>query len=482
MFNWIYKGAKTGLVYLVKGAVLHNKTGADFAKPSEYSEYLSPNNKGLLVDGQSLKLSEKMSFQNVCVMASVGAGKTTRYIIPNVLERAKSKCSIVVHDPKGEVYESTSKHMADRGYKIILIDPENIERSSCFNPLLEARNDIELEQVADILIEAGNPSKGDPYWNNGAKRFLSVFLKCLKNASLKDERLMNLSNLYILAQNFGEKGEGLRDWMKIYTENPNEPNDLRLWNEWKGLLVGNKEGIQSFILGVITALRAMSNENVAKLTARSDINLADMRKQKTIIYFVTPPQHIEYYSFLTSLFFRSVFNSCMRQMPSRQDLNIYILYDEFGHSTIPNFVSTANTIRGYRVSLSIILQSISQLEARYGRAYAQSIQGGFSTYITYSGSDPETVKLFEKLTGRVRERQKKELDDIIDTYKEYNLMNANEVRTIKKDQALLVSTNNNPVLLDSKGYYELRQYLRYTRKGAEPMPTTPKQAPEYIEL
>ena len=299
---------------------------------------------------------------------------------------------------------------------------------------------------------------------------------------MKDERLMNLSNLYILAQNFGEKGEGLVNWMKIYTENPNDPNDLRLWNDWKGLLVGNKEGIQSFILGVITALRAMSNENVARLTARSDINLADMRKQKTIIYFITPPQHIEYYSFLTSLFFRSVFNSCMRQMPNRQDLNIYILYDEFGHSTIPNFVSTANTIRGYRVSLSIILQSISQLEARYGKAYAQSIQGGFSTYITYSGSDPETVKLFEKLTGRVRERQKKELDDIVDTYKEYNLMNANEVRTIRKDQALLVSTNNNPVLLDSKGYYELRQYLRYTRKGAEPMPTIPKQAPKYIEL
>ena len=250
----------------------------------------------------------------------------------------------------------------------------------------------------------------------------------------------------------------------------------------QGTIAGNKEGIQSFILNAITALRAMSNPDIGKLTAKTDINLEDIRHQKTIIYFVTPPQHIEYYSFLTSLFFRSVFNACMRKLPSRQDLDVYILYDEFGHSTIPNFVSTANTVRAYRVSLSIILQNIAQLEARYGKIYAKSIQGGFSTYITYSGSDPETVLLFEKLSGRVRERQRKELDDIVDTYKEYNLMNAGEVRTIASDKVLLVSTNNNPVLLDSKGYYELKKYLRMTRKGAVEMQIKRKPSPKYINL
>ncbi len=80
-----------------------------------------------------------------------------------------------------------------------------------------------------------------------------------------------------------------------------------------------------------------------------------------VVYFITPPQHQEYYSFLTSLFFRSVFNASMRRMPDKHTLPLYVLYDEFGHSTIPNFVSTANTIRGYKVRLSIVLQSIAQL-------------------------------------------------------------------------------------------------------------------------
>jgi type IV secretory pathway TraG/TraD family ATPase VirD4 len=79
------------------------------------------------------------------------------------------------------------------------------------------------------------------------------------------------------------------------------------------------------------------------------------------------------------------------------------MYDEFGHSTLPNFGSTANTIRGFRVSLSIVLQSIAQLEARYGRADAQAILGGFNSYLTYSGSDPETASFFERIIGKVRE-------------------------------------------------------------------------------
>ena len=45
------------------------------------------------------------------------------------------------------------------------------------------------------------------------------------------------------------------------------------------------------------------------------------------------------------MFFRSVFNAAMRQVPGKKDLPIYMLYDEFGHSTLPGFVSTANTIR-----------------------------------------------------------------------------------------------------------------------------------------
>ena len=256
---------------------------------------------------------------------------------------------------------------------------------------------------------------------------------------------------------------------------PDNPNDGTLWNEWQGLLTGNEEGIQSFVMSAITALRALSNQNVARLTARSTINLADIRRRKTIIYFITPAQHGEYYSFLTSIFFQSVFNMAMRQMPGRRDLPIYVLYDEFGHSSIPNFVSTANTIRGFKVSLSIVLQSISQLNVRYGRDYAQAIQGGFNHYLTFSGSDPETAKFFESIIGRVRERSRRDLGTtIMEKYQEYNLLNANEIRTIANNQALLVSSNRNPVLLDVVPYFANGRFDKAISRGEYQLPVQPE--------
>ena len=224
--------------------------------------------------------------------------------------------------------------------------------------------------------------------------------------------------------------------------------------------------MQSFVLNAITSLKSLSNQNVAKLTAKSDLNLEDIRHERTVIYLITPAQHAEYYSFLTSLFFRSVFNACTRTLPDKKTLPVYILYDEFGHSSIPNFVSTANTIRAYKVSLSIILQSISQLNARYGKDYADSIQGGFNTYLTYAGADPQTASFFENIIGKVRERQKKEFDDPTDQYREYNLLNASEVRTISSNETLIVSSNRQPVRLKTTPYFENWTFKRQAKKGA----------------
>lgn len=475
---------RKGAVFLLKGKVLRKEEGAEFSKRRTYSKYLNNNNKGLLLDGDSLKLSESESFQNVCCIARVGAGKTSRYIIPNVLERSKHRCSMVVNDPKGEVFEATSKHMKSKGFNVIVIDPENLEQSSCFNPLLEARNNIELEQIAEILVKSGGArSDKDSIWENGAIRFVSVFLQCLKNAEHDNPGYNTLANLYYLFQNFGSDGESLDSWMARYTIDPQNPSDKRLWNEWKGLLTGNDEGVQSFVLNAITALKAMSNQNLALLTSRSDFSLEDIRNKKTIIYVITPPQLMSYYSFLISLFFRSTFNACMRNRPGKKSLPVYVLYDEFGHSTIPNFVETANTIRAYKVSLSIVLQSISQLSSKYGKDNANSVLGGFATYLCYAGSDPETASFFERIIGKKRITQHPGTEEYYnEQYREQNLINANEVRTLADDQTLIVTKNRDPVLIPSKGYYQLGKFKRLTRKGAVKMPKAVPYNLEYLQL
>lgn len=455
---------KNAIYALVFGKFLKHEGGARLLTSSETGNLLAPRNTGLLIDGQEGRLSERESFQNVAVVARVGAGKTSRYIIPNVLDRAKRNCSIVVNDPKGEVFAETSGYLQSRGFKVIAINPEDLGGSSRFNPLLEAKDDIEIEQVAEILIKAGSGNSKDEFWSHGATRMVSVLLKLLQRAGYTDPSYYTLGNLYHLLQNFGQDGSPLDDFVIKWAYDPTNPDDASLWEEWKGAVTGNPNAVQSFALTALTALKAFTNKNLIELTASSSFSLEAIRHEKTAVFFITPPHLAEYYGFWTSVFFRSVFNAAMRKMPTPQILPLYILYDEFGHSTIPSFVSVVNTIRGYKVSLSIVLQSLSQLSARYGRDYAQSIQGGFTTYLCYSGSDQETACFFEAIAGKVIEVRRDKIEDVTQQRHEYNLLPADAVRRLGDQQALLVSANKNPAIIDTLGYFQHRKLSRIPKR------------------
>ncbi len=486
MFRYILKAIGHFMLLMLRGQTLRKEEGAEFAKPSDYRQYLNSRNTGLLLDGVNLKLSEKESFQNVCVIAKVGAGKTSRYIIPNVLQRAKQNASMVINDPKGEVLKATSGYLARQGFEVIIINPENPHHSHGFNPLAECRNEVEMEQIAEILLKCGSSSHGgkDDFWVNGAIRFVSLFIRCLANAGRDDPNVNNLANLYYLFQHFGQDGSALDNWICKYSINPDDIQDQTLFSEWQGVLVGNKEGVQSFILNAITALKALSNRNIAQLTARQDFTLEAMREKKMALFFVTPAQHADYYGFLTSLFFRSVFNACMRELPNKDTLPVYVFMDEFAHMTLPSFTATANTIRGYKVSLSIVLQTISQLDARYGKEYAKAIQGGFGTHLTYASADPETAQFFENIIGRKRITQSPDhlTNKLNEHYREENLINSAEVRMIREDQTLIVSTNRNPVLTQAVPFFKQRRLKALTQYPRHQIQHTAASTLRYISL
>ncbi len=461
MVGFLGRAILTGATILIKGKILNSTTGAEFIKGSQSDNFLSPSNKGLLIDGMKKRLSLKESFQNVCLTANVGMGKTTRYIIPNVLDKAKRKASMAIHDPKGEIFLATSGYLKENDYNVIVYDPSRLEYSNCYNPFSSAETEIELEQIAETLIWSGNPQDSNPYWNNGAVRILNPLIKCL---SFGDPKYFNLPNLHHLIQNFGEMGESLEYWVSRNCWNPKYPNDPYVLEEWKGALTGNKEAVQSFIGICLTALRLLTNREIRQFFSQSDYNLSNLRRRKTAVFLITPPNKQKYFSFITSLFFSSIFNECMKPKHlSGKSLPVYVFYDEFGNSYISDFPSVATTIRGYGVSLSIVLQSITQLTDKYGQSTAQSILGAFTTNICFSASNVPTAEYFSKLSGIVRERQIHKSDDLTTTLKEYNLLNADEVRRMKEDEILVISKNRQAGLFKSQAFYENRFFNKVSQ-------------------
>ena len=71
------------------------------------------------------------------ILGTTGSGKTIRFVIPTMqfLARSALKPSIVVTDPKGELYNTQSKLYQERGYEVLTLNlREPLKRSSCWNP------------------------------------------------------------------------------------------------------------------------------------------------------------------------------------------------------------------------------------------------------------------------------------------------------------------------------------------------------------
>jgi len=443
----------------------------------EEGRFLKNSNSGLTIDGQNKKLSLKDSFNHMGIIARSGAGKTTTYIIPNILKLAETKNSMIITDLSGDLFLQTSGYLAKKGFKIYILDPENLDESISYNPLYYASSSVAIDQISETLIRSANSGTiraEDKVWLDGAKNLISIFIKVLIKTG--EFKYINLANIKHLINNFGMDGRGLDGFMYKYA-------DEKTFNEWKGFVSGNPKTVLSYVSTANTALNPIGvNDNLEKLTLNHSINFKNFRDEKSVLYIKIPAQKQEQYSFLLNLFYRQFFDSMMEELPKKQDLPIFCLLDEFGNMNIPNFSTTITTIRKYKVSISIVLQDYSQLEHKYGKNESHTIiNGGIAGKLFYGGADLQITSMLTQMLGTKYVNQVDELGNLHHT-KEPVLSNA-EIRTMKDNEALFIFSNKLPIKMKIKPFYE--DYLLKNQTEMKPYKSPKSQiAPkvEYLDL
>lgn len=425
-----------------------------FMNSFEANKFLNESHRGLVIDGDKKRLTPKDSFNHLVLMARAGAGKTTGFIIPNIFRLASSNASMVVTDLSGELYLKTSGYLKSRGYKILVLNPEDLSESMRYNPLFYATDSLSIDEMADSLIKSsytGNIKAEDKIWLDGAKQLICILAKALLGT--QNYRYINLANINRLINLYGMDGRALDPFIYKYADN-------ETFEEWKGFVSGNPKTILSFVSTAKMALTAIAvNDNLKKLTAHHTINFDNLRKEKTIIYIKIPTQKQSQYSFILNIFYLQLFNNLMMSLPSKNDLPIYCLLDEFGNMNIPNFSTIITSIRKYNVSISIILQNINQLKLQYGEYEAKTIlDGGISSKIYFSGADFETITMLEHMLGtKIIEEEQNGA-----TYKkEVPVLSARDIRTMKDNEILFLYGNKLPLKLKVIPYYEKSSFKSY---------------------
>jgi len=405
-------------------------------------------NNGLVINGIS-RISKKHSYLHAVVVAPSGAGKTSTYIVPNVV---KLTDSMFITDPSGEIHNGVVHHLKHIGFDVRVINPNDISNTFFYNPLERANTTTKINKIADILINnAYEPNSSSNYWNDGAKTILSVIIRVVKNNSTQTKR--NLEQVRNLLLQYGQL-DPINKTDKLVSECLkwlDKTNDRDIIEELKSFYANEKKQRDSFISVAKNALKIFADKSICELTNQDTIAFEDIKndqKPPVAIFLIVPEQEIKYYSFLLNLFYSQVFSFCSNQTHSQK--SVYFLLDEFGNmGRIPNFETIITTLRKRNCSISIILQDIKQLDNIYGKNSAEIIFGNCASKIFFGGLDTPMCEKIEKLLGReTREYTNKDTDHT-SLHARY-LMTADEIRRLERDKIIYVFRNQRPFLLNTQ--------------------------------
>ena len=242
--------------------------------------------------------------KNICVFGSSGSMKTTAFLLTNLLELSKYRKSIIVTDPKAEIYRITSSYFRSIGYTVRVL------------------NDVQMSSNTIILNTQKKTGK-DEFWpraeENLLKAFEFYFLQILVDQN-------NLTNIYKKVAG-GDLGEIDAMFKGLPNENPAKMS--------YNIFASGSDTIKaSVITGLGTRLQTFQNEDLQRLTSASDIDLTLPGKEPCIYYIVTDDMNGAY-DFLSSLFYAFLFIKLVRYADSRPngkcDVDVFCFLDEFAN-------------------------------------------------------------------------------------------------------------------------------------------------------
>ena len=380
------------------------------------------------------------SNMHTMVIGATGSGKTAGIINPTMKMLMKAKESIVVTDPKGEIYEDNYKILKDLGYQIIVLNFREPQKGSCWNPYdlpykyqQEGNFDKANELLNDLSTNIVVDGQGqDPFWQNAAADYLTgLGLALFQDASL-DEININSINLMI---NQGEERFGASTYMKEYykMQNPTSPVAINL----AGTVTtadDTKAGIMTVLQQKVKTLAV--TRNLSEMLSKNDFDMASIGEKPTALFLIVQDEKTTYHS-LATIFIKQCYEcliSTAYKHGGALPVRTNFLLDEFANMPKIKDISTMVTAaRSRHIKFTFIIQNFAQLDKTYGKEDALTIRGNCINTIYLLTGELSALEEISKLCGdkivRVGKDKKEETRPLV---------TISELQRMKPDEYVLV--------------------------------------------
>lgn len=352
---------------------------------------------------------------HVLVIGSSGSGKTRRLVLPNLWLLGRSKAaghpnSILVTDPKAELYRYTAAYFRSLGYQVRtlnLIDPRH---SDGYDPLREIVGALErgdLSGAAEGAWDAGHAfstvestrfTREEPIWRQGSESLIAATI--LYVATHAPSRQRTMGTVYRLIAEYGQDGGALLDLVFRSTRDLTHP--ARLAYAVTGLA---QDRTRSSILTTVAAhLRLFSDPNVVAMTSQSDYDLASIGQQPTVVYLLLPDDRSSRNA-IAAMYLAQAYSALARlaaQSPGgRLPVPVYWILDEFANlGQFRDWDKWISVMRGRGMAAMMVIQAMQQLEARYGPDVARVITSNCDTWLLLRTNDRLTAREISEKLGQ----------------------------------------------------------------------------------
>ena len=423
-----------------------------------------------MLDRKAVCVPEKTRLNsNLAVYGASGSMKTRSFCMNRILQGVSRGESLVICDPKSELYEKSSEYLRDKGYTVRVFNLVNPENSDSWNCLSEVEGQELMAQLfVDVIIKnTTGGGKGDHFWDSAEMNLLKALVLYVDKGYPPENR--NMGQVYQLITLNSETA--LNSLFEVLPINHPAKAPYSLFKQASDSV---RSGV---IIGLGSRLQVFQSELIKKITARDEIDL-ELLGQEPCAYFLVTSDQDSTFDFLASLFLSFVFIKLVRYADKnceggRLPVPVHVLGEELtACGTIPDLSRRLSVIRSRNISMSCVFQNLAGLQNRYPLNLWQEILGNCDVQLFLGCTDPLTAEFVSSRTGlasvAVSSKSKQlgtwRISNYTPEYRETSgvgkrpVLTPDEVLRLPIDEALIIIRGKKTLKVDKMDYSKHPEY------------------------
>lgn len=310
---------------------------------------------GLPVISNGDDIYADVSEEHNLIIGGSGCGKTRRVILPMLEMYRRIGESVIVTDPKGELYDATADAYEKSGYRVCVANLRAPDHSNCWNFLALTRayerngdHDHATAAVNDFaaaFIHENPQARIDPFWTHTSRAMLQGLAGMMvENTKIFTDEEVNLYTLHMLSEHLELEPSYGKDSTFDLLEH--YPCDSIARSNLYAIKRGSEKTFDNIRGSYDAPMQSLYMQtSPVNMLSRQEIDFNDLSRRKTILYLIIPDEKSALNAVATLMI-----KSCYTQLISlakasegnRLPLRVNFLLDEFANlPQIPDVASSS---------------------------------------------------------------------------------------------------------------------------------------------